>query len=596
MSDKRDVIVTAKTQKKDRRRSKRLPVWQIARSTSLGRGAMVVGCLILSGIAEGFGLASLMPLIAVIGEQSGPPTALQRYMEQILGFFGLPTEPLVLFGILIAGMVVKAIMTLLAMSQVGYAVAEVGARMRIELIDALLAARWSFFVRQPIGRFATALSVEASRAGEAYNAMAVFISHVVQAIVYIFIAALVSWQAALLSIAVGALMVLSLNRLLVAARRHAKKQTKRTKALIRRLADVLVGIKPMKAMGRQARFSELFMKDIQEINQSLRRIVFSRHANRALQDPITAICLGAAVYVALSVFHVPVAELVVMSILLLRIVSHIGKAQQDLQTMQIAESGFFAVRNAIDDSRAARESTSGVAVPQFERMISFRNVSFAFSDKPIIRDVTLDIPAHAITTLTGLSGAGKTTLVDLMLGLHRPDAGEILVDGTPLSEVNLLRWRNMVGYVPQELILFHDTILANVTLGQPDFTREDAERALRQAGAWDFVASLAEGMDYVVGERGSTLSGGQRQRIALARALVHKPKLLILDEATSALDPTTETLIVGNVRDLCRATGVTVLAISHQASWTSVADTIYRVHDGNVIDLSRSLARGMRQH
>ncbi len=577
-----------------KRRQNRFAVWQIARTTSAGRGLFVIACLLLSGLAEGFGIASLMPLIAVIGEQSGPPSALQRYMDQILAFFGLPADPLVLFGILIGGMVLKGLLTLVAMSQVGYAVAEVGAKMRIQLIDSLLAARWSFFVRQPVGRFATALSVEASRAGEAYNAMAVFTSHAVQAVVYIFIAALVSWQAAALSIAVGAVLVLSLNRLLVGARRHSKKQTKRTKALIKRLADVLVGIKPMKAMGRQARFSELFMKDIAEINHSLRRIVFSRHANRALQEPITAICLAAAVYVALSVFKVPVAELVVMSILLLKIVSHIGKAQQDLQTMQIAESGFFAIRNAIDDSRAARETTTGTAVPAFERVISFRNVSFAFADKPVIRDVTLDIPARGVTTLTGLSGAGKTTLVDLMLGLHRPDTGEIQVDGIPLEQVDLLRWRNMVGYVPQELILFHDSILANVTLGQPDFSRADAEEALRQAGAWDFVASLPEGLDYVVGERGSTLSGGQRQRIALARALVHKPKLLILDEATSALDPTTEALIVGNVRDLCRATGVTVLAISHQASWASVADNVYRVQEGNVVDLS--MARGARQH
>jgi len=582
-----------KKNKQKGRRSKRFAVWQIARATSTPRAVFVIICLVLSGIAEGFGLASLMPLIGLMGEQSGPPSALQRYMEDILAFLHLPTDPVVLFGLLIGGMVVKGILTLIAMSQVGYAVAEVGARMRIDLIDALLAARWSFFVRQPVGRFANALSIEASRAGEAYNAMAVFLSHAVQATVYIIIASLVSWQAALLSIGIGVGMILSLNRLLVSARRHSKKQTKRTKALIRRLADVLVGIKPMKAMGRQARFSELFMKDIEQINQSLRRIVFSRHANRALQDPITAICLGAAVYVALSVFQVPVTELVVMSILLLRIVSHIGKAQQDLQNMQIAESGFFAVRNAIDDSRAARESASGQAVPQFDRVISFQNVSFAFADKPVIRNVTLEIPAHAITTLTGLSGAGKTTLVDLMLGLHRPDSGEILIDDMPLSEIDLMRWRNMVGYVPQELILFHDTILANVTLGQPDFTRADAERALRQAGAWDFVSSLAEGMDYVVGERGSTLSGGQRQRIALARALVHRPKLIILDEATSALDPTTESLIVGNVCDLCRDTGVTVLAISHQASWTSITDNVYRVQEGNVIDLS--LARGARQ-
>jgi ATP-binding cassette subfamily C protein len=585
MSKNKDVAVKPKRKK---RRYGRFAIWQIMRITSYKRGAFVVACLILSGIAEGFGIASLVPLIATMGEQSATPSALHRYMDQALGFLGLPTEPMVLFGLLIAGMVLKAILTLLAMSQVGYAVAEVGAKMRIQLIESLLAARWGFFVRQPIGRFATALSVEASRAGEAYNAMAVFSSHVVQALVYIGIATLVSWQAALLSIAIGALLVISLNKLLVSARRHSKKQTRRTKTLIRRLADVLIGIKPMKAMGRQARFGDLFMKDIAEINHSLRRIVFSRHANKALQEPIMAICLGAAVYFALSVLHVPLPELVVMSVLLMKIVSHIGKAQQDLQTMQIAESGFVAVRSAIDDSIAARETTTGTALPAFERSISFRDVSFAFSDTPIIRNVSLDIPARGITTLTGLSGAGKTTLVDLMLGLHRPDQGEILVDGTPLSAVDLLRWRHMVGYVPQELILFHDTILANVTLGQPDYTRADVEEALRQAGAWDFVASLPDGLDYVVGERGSTLSGGQRQRIALARALVHRPKLLILDEATSALDPTTESLIVGNVRDLCRSTGVTVLAISHQASWAAVADNVYRMQEGNVVDLSQA--------
>ena len=575
-------------QPKTKRRKQRFRILEIARTTSLRRRITVVGCLIMAGIAEGFGIASLLPLIAMAGDQSGPPTTLQLYADEALAFFGLPSAPVVLLMILISGMLAKAALMLIAMSQVGYAVAEVGARMRLDLIEALLAARWSFFVRQPIGRFATALSVEATRAGEAYNAMAVFVSHAVQALVFVGVAALVSWKAAVLSIVIGFVLVMSLNRLLVAARRHSKRQTKRIKSLVGRLSDVLVGIKPMKAMGRQARFSELFMKDIADINHALRRIVFSRHANRSLQEPILAICLGLAVYFALSVLKVPVAELIVMSILLIKVVSNIGKAQQDLQTLQIAESGFWAIRHAIDDARAARETTSGSAVPEFVSTISFRNVSFAFADKPVIRDVTLDIPAGRITTLTGLSGAGKTTLVDLMLGLHRPDSGDILIDGISLSEVDLLRWRNLVGYVPQELILFHDTIMGNVTLGQPDFSRADVERALRQAGAWDFVASLPEGLDYVVGERGSTLSGGQRQRIALARALVHKPKLVILDEATSALDPVTEALIVGNVRELCRTTGVTILAISHQASWASVADNVYRMQEGDVIDLSQA--------
>jgi ATP-binding cassette subfamily C protein len=194
-----------------------------------------------------------------------------------------------------------------------------------------------------------------------------------------------------------------------------------------------------------------------------------------------------------------------------------------------------------------------------------------------------------VTAIIGASGAGKTTLVDLILGLHRPTGGEIRIDGASLAEIDLMRWRGMIGYVPQELILFHDSILANVTLGEPAYTREDVERALRQAGAWEFVAPLGDGMDHVVGERGGALSGGQRQRIALARALVHKPQLLILDEATSALDPVTEAGIVRNVRELADRTGITVLSISHQAAWMSVADKVIRVEGGAVREIAQSL-------
>jgi ATP-binding cassette subfamily C protein len=131
-------------------------------------------------------------------------------------------------------------------------------------------------------------------------------------------------------------------------------------------------------------------------------------------------------------------------------------------------------------------------------------------------------------------------------------------------------------------VLFHDTVLANVTLGEEDLTREDAETALEAAGAAEFIAHLPGGIDSIVGERGTLLSGGQRQRIAVARALVRKPLLLILDEATSALDPETEASICRNLKDLSRRTGLTILAISHQPAWVEAADRVYRVEGRRV--------------
>jgi ATP-binding cassette, subfamily C, bacterial len=134
-----------------------------------------------------------------------------------------------------------------------------------------------------------------------------------------------------------------------------------------------------------------------------------------------------------------------------------------------------------------------------------------------------------------------------------------------------------VGYVPQDVILFHDTVMANVTLGDPNLAAVDVEQALRVVDAWDFVAQLPKGLLTVVGERGSLLSGGQRQRIALARALIHRPSLLILDEATSALDPETEAAICQNLKALSQKYGLTILAISHQPAWVEAADRVIRM-------------------
>ena len=170
---------------------------------------------------------------------------------------------------------------------------------------------------------------------------------------------------------------------------------------------------------------------------------------------------------------------------------------------------------------------------------------------------------------------------DLIIGLHRPQRGEVWIDDLPLGDVDIRAWREMIGYVPQETFLFHDSIMSNVTLGDDEIPPARVESALRRAGAWEFVAALPEGMDTVVGERGARLSGGQRQRIAIARALIRDPALLILDEATTALDPETEAGIAATMRRL--AGKVTVLSISHQPAMKNAADIVYRIEGGAAV-------------
>jgi len=563
----------------------RRSIWTIARSIPGKRNFAVIGSLFIASASEGLGIATLLPLIAVLGDKGSGNNPLSKFILEGLARVGLPPQPLVLLMLISVAMVLKSVLALLALRQVGHAVADVGAGVRVRLIEALLKARWSFYVRQPIGRFSNALGEQSSRAGDAYDATVHMLSLALQAFIYLIIAAIASWKLALLAVLVCLIMVGSLNRLLSSSKRTSSQQAERLRVMLSRLSDVLVGIKPVKAMARQARFSALFMQDLNVIRVAARKQVFAAHTNRSLQEPILALCLTIGIYIALQVIHMQIGEVMVMSLLLAKTVSTVGNVQQELQNVYRHESHFWGVRTAIEEAEAEQESSEGKLAPSFTREILFDDVSFRFGERSIIRNASFRICAGEIVTITGPSGAGKTTLVDLLLGLNTADSGRILLDGVqPIDEVDLALWRGQIGYVPQELVLFHDSILMNVTLGEEQYTRDDVTEALRDAGALEFVNALDQGMDTVAGERGSLLSGGQRQRIALARALVHKPRLLILDEATSALDPATENLIVRNVVALAKAHGLTVIAISHHPAWVTVADRVIHLENGRIAE------------
>jgi ATP-binding cassette subfamily C protein len=244
---------------------------------------------------------------------------------------------------------------------------------------------------------------------------------------------------------------------------------------------------------------------------------------------------------------------------------------------------YWAVMRLIDEIEGAAEPHRGEAAPSLNSSIELRDVNFSYGRGKVLDHVSISIPAGRITTLVGESGSGKTTVADLILGLYLPDSGQILIDGISLDTIDMDAWRSLIGYVPQEVLMFNDTIEANITLGDPALTRDEVRRALRMAGLLDFVESLPTGLETLVGERGMMISGGQRQRLALARALVHRPRLLILDEATSALDPQTEAEICAAVQR--QAGEMTILAITHQKSWVEAADRVYLI-DRGVAELS----------
>ncbi|OGT81139.1 MAG: ABC transporter ATP-binding protein [Gammaproteobacteria bacterium RIFCSPLOWO2_02_FULL_61_13] len=541
------------------------------------RTAIMLVALSVAGVAEGLSLTTLLPLMSVaVGgtAESGFGQTLVSALAQV----GLEPTIGVMLLIIVGGMVLKSILLLLANRQVGYTVAHVATSLRLELIEALLASRWEYFLRQHTGALANSIATEAYRAATGFQYGASVIALAIQVLVYSVVALLVSWQATLVSLVIGMFFLFALHQLVRASRRAGARQTRLMRALLTYLTDVLGSVKPLKAMGRDNVAETVMHDQNRQLESAMKREVMSKETLRALQEPMVTALAASGLFLALVYWKMSLAEVMVLVFLLVRILTLLNKMQRQFQHQTAQDSAYWSLRAAAAEARRAVEQYAGTAAPSLEQGIRMSNVWFAYGGKSVFRGLDMNIPAGSFTAVVGESGIGKSTFLDLICGLARVETGQILVDGMAIEDLDLKRWRRLIGYVPQENILLHDTICTNVLVGERDLTRADAERALRQSGAWDFVTALPDGMDSIVGERGGMISGGQRQRIALARALAHGPKLLILDEPTSALDPESERTICATLSEL--AGKLTIIAVSHQPAIAAVADRIYAFDGG----------------
>jgi ATP-binding cassette subfamily C protein len=399
--------------------------------------------------------------------------------------------------------------------------------------------------------------------------------------VYLTIATLVMWQAALFALLVGLLIYRLLGGLVKKARKAGKRQTKFTGSMIGRLADALLSVKPLKSMGREHLVNTVLISETKNINLALRREVMSAEVLSAGQEVLFALVLVVGVYVTLVQLELPVATVMVLAFLMHKILKKTGRVQRSYQKMAVSESAYWSIQETIEQADLAVERAGGKLTPTLAQGIELKDVSFSYDDKRILDELSISIPAGSFTAIIGPSGAGKTTILDLIIGLLQPASGKVLVDEVPLQDLDVQRWRHSIGYVPQETVLLHDSLFKNVALGDPEISEADVESALQDAGAWEFTQKLPAGIHSNVGERGGMLSGGQRQRIMIARALVHRPHLLILDEATTALDPQSEAEICETLRKL--RGGQTILAISHQPALLEASDRAYLLKDGHAL-------------
>jgi ATP-binding cassette subfamily C protein len=579
----------------------------LVRPYGLGKAAVVLSVMILQGLFQVAGVTSIFPFLALATNPEGFRAS--GIGQKVLGLLPpLDNSQLLLW----AGVI--SILTLVASNVVNLLSDYVRARyahglahwLRLQLLSRIASQPWSYFLQRN-----SAVLLKKSAGDVRFMTESVLMpileamTRLVTAVCLVLLIVLVDWRVALIAAASLVAFYAAVLRLIQSKRRSLSERFKiADRGVMREAHQLLGGIKTVKIRHAEKHFLERFALHSKNMATIMAKSPMLVHTPKYLLEPIA---FGAVIVAVL--IHAG-AEKDLAAILPLAGVMGLA-GYRLLPAVQLVYTQIVQAlicRHAVDevyDEMCQVPAADGVVWEpspeplRWNREIAFENVSFTYGDAsdPVLRGLSFSLPKHSSLAVVGATGSGKSTLVDLLMGLHRPTDGVIAIDGKPLDEAMMRSWQVGIGYVPQDIFLIDDTITRNIALGVAD-AEIDMERVVSSAEAArirEFIETeLPDGFDTLVGERGIRLSGGQRQRIALARALYTQPDLLILDEATSALDNQTEAEVTEAISNLKGR--VTMVVVAHRLSTVEKCEYVLPLEDGSGEVVSRSRFDGIPTH
>ena len=574
------------------RRSPAREAFALARElvgSSPARWTLAALLLLTAGVTEAFGLLMIVPLLQVAGlaDAAGEPGPVVETATRIAAGLSVPLTLPGVLGVFLGLAAVRAAVAWRRNILVIRLRLEFVDRVRADLYAAIAGASWGHLLGQRRSDIQQVLIDEVARMETAAFLLVQLAVSGTLASVQLAVATAVSPVIVAGAILLGFPLLLAIRPMLRRAHGLGMQLIGSGRILRGSVTDFLDGLKLAKSHNAE----EPHLRRIERAAKTARerQIAFAQlsAATRAGLQFLAAAALAGLVWYALADTGLSLPELTLLALVFVRATPtalNLVQTTQQIANALPAHASTTGLREAL---RAAAEPIAGTSsaettAPAPSREIELRDLSFAYpgTSAPALEQIDCRIPANAIFAIAGPSGAGKTTLVDLLLGLLSPTRGEILVDGAPLREPYLRRLRDSTAYVAQDPFLLHDSVRANLSSARAGATDADLWRALRLAGAASFVATLPDGLDTVVSDRGSRLSGGERQRIALAGALLREPAVLVLDEPTNQLDSASESWVI---QTLSRLRGrMTVIVVSHGRTLLREADRILVLRAGRV--------------
>jgi len=569
----------------------------------LGRRLYLVSLLtLLSATTEGIGIALLLPLLGLLGVRDGgaaatssaeggaSPSTLEAFIGDITVGLGIHDSMAGILAFMMCVFVLKGILKFTEGAYKSYLQGQLLRQVESRLFDAYSTMEYRYYSRYSAGHFSNLISVQAPRLVMCFDRYKKFLGALITVIAYFVFAFLVSWPVAAMATVAGGATLVIFRRLTERVRQWSRRGVAEQGTLNHFLVQTLQAYKYLAATAQLGPLRAAVLKSISRVSAILRRTETTWSLTEALQEPVAVGVLVAIIVVQIAFLHQALAPVLVGLALIYRSMSQLVLVQSNWQAMMHDVGSLEAVEAELDRVAKHQERSGSLVLGPFSREITLHRVSFrhdAGAERNTLTDISLTIPANRTVAIVGESGSGKTTLVDLMTLILRPQRGSLTIDGVSHEEIDIRSWREQIGYVAQDTVVFDDTVANNICLWRGDYETDPevqrrVEHAAIRAGAKPFIDALPDGFNTNVGDRGVRLSAGERQRLFIARELYKNPRLLILDEATSALDSESEMVIKETVDQLRGTT--TVVTIAHRLATIRNADYIYVLDGGRIVE------------
>lgn len=545
---------------------------------------LIIFLNIIAALMGSVSIVMLVPMLDLLDISLGADSTLSILLQPFeeLGRLERAITIIVIFVVL---MLLQAALNGLAKIKSNTYMEQYEKDLRAEIYQTISSSNWEVLSAHNGTDLIHLIITQCRQARTCLQGIVSLITSAVSAMLQLAIALWMSLPVTLMALIVGVCFLFVFRPLIRKTKEFGKKAIEINYDFSREIHNQLNSIKEIRAYGVQESNAQRFEEHSKASYDTCLRMIQLQVFPQFCYSVAAAVLIALAFVFSVLILDTGTAQLVVLVYIFSRLWPIFSSWQGQIQNVQAVLPSYEEIQKSLKKLRQGTcEPEIQADALKFEENIAFDQVCFTYRNgsEEVLQDMAFTLPCGSVTALVGPSGAGKSTTADLLLGLLQPTKGQILVDGVPLTKENLGAWRKAIGYIPQEPLVINTTIRDNLLRFHPEATEEEMIDALKRSLAWPFVEKLSDGLDTILGDKGTRLSGGERQRIVLARVLLGNPRFIILDEATSALDYESETFIRETIRSLRNHT--TVLVIAHRMATIRGADRAVVMLNGKIAE------------